>query len=223
MELLRLTDKSGIVDECCNYGMVSSTKQFATGGIVGGNGDRWAAMGTIERCSNYGEIKGGTEVGGIVGYGGNGVRIVNCLNFGTSTGKSYSGGIMGLFSGDEPGFIENCYNLANINSLRDNNVGGILGKNGSTSAKITITSCYDIGECFSNSSTSLGINITLDEGELTTITNSYYLNEELSGGRKIDENFMKSQAFVDMLGDAYTMDTKGINNGYPILKWQLGN
>ena len=55
------------------------------------------------------------------------------------------------------------------------------------------------------------------------ITNSYYLNEELEDGTKIDETFMKSQEFVNILGDAYTMDTKGINKGYPILKWQVDN
>ena len=47
------------------------------------------------------------------------------------------------------------------------------------------------------------------------------MNQETEGEIKFDETFMKSQEFVNMLGDAYTMDSKGINNGFPILKWQL--
>ena len=54
----------------------------------------------------------------------------------------------------------------------------------------------------------------------------------MENGTIIDENFMKTQEFVDMLNTdpetgentgAYVMDTIGINNGYPILKWQLEN
>ena len=37
---------------------------------------------------------------------------------------------------------------------------------------------------------------------------------------------MKSQAIVDLLNQGqpdqpWSMDTKGINDGYPVLKWQL--
>ena len=53
------------------------------------------------------------------------------------------------------------------------------------------------------------------------ISNSYSYKDKLEDGTILDEEFMKSQKFVDMLGDAYTMDTTGINDGYPILKWQL--
>ena len=33
---------------------------------------------------------------------------------------------------------------------------------------------------------------------------------------------MKTKAFAENLGTAFTQDTGNINNGYPILKWQVG-
>ena len=38
--------------------------------------------------------------------------------------------------------------------------------------------------------------------------------------RKVTEEFMKSDEFINMLGGEYKKDNLGRNNGYPMLKWQ---
>jgi len=84
--------------------------------------------------------------------------------------------------------------------------------------------------------TTLGI---VDRGYEITISNIYALEDEdatlytgtaenltISNLESKSETDMKSKTFIDLLNAGqeepmFVQDTKGINNGYPILKWQL--
>ena len=88
-------------------------------------------------------------------------------------------------------------------------------------------SCYSIDEVRGTNEVKAIIGHKLPTD--TVVRNNFYL-ETLP---TTDENAtpksmadMKSQAFVDLLNQGQTdqpwsMDTKGINDGYPVLKWQM--
>lgn len=156
----------------------------------------------------------------------------------------YIGGICGwAFAGD----INNCYNKANLYgefaSIKYNTtgiiIGGICGITGNYNNKQNITNCYNIGEVtytsvnknydgailgtvfqgsteISNCYTSYRSDIisicgTLQSKGYLKTSNCYYEEDEV--------NALKTDC--SKLGDAFVEDTKGMNNGYPILAWEL--
>ena len=213
------------IRNCVNYGKISVRGGYNAGGIVAGSLTTGPVKGTVSHCINYGDIDGKSTSGGIAGKLGDIGVIEYCANFGniSTAFEGYGGGIVGRLSNTTVR-IKNCYNTGDISS-GTTYVGGITGTVGE------IDRCYNIGKCFLKS-VFYGTNLEPKELNDVKITNSYYLDQEIESGKTIDEIFMKSQEFVDMLNtdsetgektDAYVMDTKGINNGYPILKWQLEN
>ncbi len=132
------------VENCHNRGnidvTIANTKyKFNLGGIVGKN------MGTIERCSNTGDIQGAgiVQLGGIVGV--NLGDVLECYNTGDLLGGNGSGGIVGMGVGTCATRIENCYNTGDI-LYNHNTAGGILGTVGdNANAHITLINCYSIG------------------------------------------------------------------------------
>lgn len=90
-------------------------------------------------------------------------------------------------------------------------VGGINGSAGSNGNLITTWNCYNIGNIIGNSTI----------GEITGWNNA-------NGGSSQDINCYSTDASVELLNsgeysnDEWTIKA-GVNNGYPILKWQLGN
>ena len=105
----------------CNINNSSSDFVGAIAGINAGH---------IENCHVTGNITGGENVGGIVGYntssGGNGT-IVACSNSASITGSQYVGGIVG----DNRQVILSCTNSGTITGA-----GGAITSGGNT------TSCY---------------------------------------------------------------------------------
>ncbi len=164
--------------------------------------------------------------GGIAGNatnqmcGATSLIINGCANYGIIKSEHSLAGILGAQSSGVDCIIKNCYNVGDINVKR--NTAGILATNNGI-----IKNCYNIGECSNNSD---DMKYVLAYKNTGIVTDSYYLNEKLEDGTIIDENFMKTQEFVNMLNidteskentGAYVIDTMGINNGYPILKGLL--
>ncbi len=81
----------GTMIDCVNYGKVFGNKAMQVGGIAGlGNN------GTFINCKNYGEVGSETTkyyVGGIVGVAKN---IFHCVNYGTVRAGNKIGGIVGV-------------------------------------------------------------------------------------------------------------------------------
>ena len=85
----------------------------------------------------------------------------------------------------------------------------------------TLESCYAVGNVNITSSfvSSLEINIIP-----TTASNTYH-NLQSTGGIYKSEEVIKDPSMIPLLntmGEYFTMDLEGINDGYPILKWQAG-
>ncbi len=109
---------------CQNYGKISLERSYWIGGIAG----FLQGVVSVEQCSNYGEVIGKYNVGGIVGcYTGNDSiwimgegyvypsgRIVDCYNSGHIHGDSIVGGIAGTFASLCGDTLANCLNIGRV-------------------------------------------------------------------------------------------------------------
>lgn len=185
-----------------NEGIIKTDKHSA-GGIIG---QLYTGKGTIEQCYNANSVQAQVSMaGGIAGFFGKG-EIKQCYNKGTITAMTQSaGGIIGNFQNTTQ--VTDCYNTATITSTNEKYRGGIAG--GATTLTGTATGDYKI-----------------------TINNCYLLENKvdkslgqdalLQGDDAIvkSEADMKTQEFVDSLGNTIWKIDKKQNNGYPIFLWQ---
>ena len=125
------------VSDCVFKGSIDISGSY-TGGISG------MVFNRIKNCVNYGNIKFGNTIGGIVGkVAAMALPISTCVNYGTlfthgNLCTSIAGGIVGELYGAS---VENCYNAGNVKA--DRYAGGIIGYDNQTSG--SISSCYNIG------------------------------------------------------------------------------
>ena len=235
------------INYCYNDGIVKGEtipSGIIVGGIVGNNND-----GIIRKCFNTSEIIGistdsTSAIGGIAGKSSQ--QIIECYNLGEirseSSYRTLIGGILGS-GNNESCEIKNCYNSGNIRVINPLSntasytqyLGGIAGDNYNDS---TIRYCYNTGNFYYNATESVfrvggisGLNQNTSK-----VYNSYCLETtcDIISGSSAAQNIidsstkildeMKEQVFVDLLNASQTdtswqLDT-GINNGFPILKWQ---
>lgn len=108
--LFRYLQEEGVIK---NLHVKGNVKPIGTkkeiGGIIGTN------KGQILNCSFNGEIRGKTNIGGIVGYNDKTGSIINCTSTGFVIGEHYTGGIVG----QNVGYIENCINNCSVNTTND--------------------------------------------------------------------------------------------------------
>ena len=141
------------------------------------------------------------------------------------------GGVSGILEAGE--IISNCYNIGNVTANSNKEelfVGGIASKGISGEESPEIKKCYNIGSVYGNCDERKYI------GEIASlltaeITNCYYLNQEnftnngAEAGTVITEEEMKQDSFVELLNNGNEEEIwkkdVGINNGYPILMWQI--
>ncbi|MDR1298885.1 MAG: S-layer homology domain-containing protein, partial [Oscillospiraceae bacterium] len=183
----------------------------------------------VRNVAVYGSVYANRSVGGVVGKIGKtngGATIENCANFASvsSTDAKGVGGIVGAaWNG---GVIRNCYNAGDVTGTHTNPAGGIAG-----SVEIPIINSYNIGTITAPPGYAMGIGT--NNGGAPLPENSYYLSGSAvdggwyTGGSANNtgartESYMKLDEFVALLGDAFAKDTRGINNGYPVLAWQGG-
>ena len=189
---------------------------------------------SVQNLAVTGYIYANRSVGGIVGKigktsvnngdGSIGGIIENCANFATvkNTDAKGCGGIVG--AGWNGGVIRNCYNAGDISSTYSCPTGGISGSN-----EITVESCFNVGN-ISASRESYAMAIGTNNGSGVAVNNCYWLEGSAPGGGYYGKTngtvveqtstYMKSADFAVKLGNAFVADTSGVNNGYPVLKWQ---
>lgn len=189
----------GYITKCYNTSTVSSTYD-ETGGIVGFN------YGTISECYNTGTIESTRPtVAGIAG--GHYYKILNCYNTGTikSTNTIDAvGGIAGFMTVNQytptdvsRAIIQNCYNVGTISTTAKR--GGIIGTVQSSTVSTTINN-YWLNTCGADYGNS-----------------GWSLNNTGSTPKTATE--MKTLA--ETLGNSFKQDSDNINEGYPILNWQM--
>ena len=123
-----LGDGSGgtqTVTNCHNYGRVERNRGEGpnVGGIVGAG----TGSSSVRNCTNNGNVVGaGDAVGGLMGAGG---YATNSQNYGTVLGKNKVGGLIGA-----GGYATNSINYGASVTGTGDNVGGLIGVNGSTTS-----------------------------------------------------------------------------------------
>ena len=177
----------------------TNTKFSQAGGIAG---YMWNGA-TISQCFSTVDVTTNIQGGGIAGYTQNGAKIIDCYATGNvtaaSTNECYVGGICGS-AYDEAGtgvVITNCYSTGLVTGTGKTKscVGGV-----SAAKNATYTNCFYIDGNVTGESPSKGVT---GKGEAKTA-------EEL-----------KADAMLTTLGDAFKKDAGNINNGYPVLVWQV--
>ncbi len=152
---------SYLIDDCSNYGSLSTTDGVGSAGIAG------SYSGAIKNCKNYGvanDTKGKNKTiqytAGIVSCPSNPTAIENCENNGTIYGVNKVGGIVGqVMKGDNSEItIKNCTNNGAI-IASDSNVAGIVGYSARDNGKVSVAGCTNNGKVMSTGTTELLGNI----------------------------------------------------------------
>ena len=198
-------------------GLTNAYSTYGIAGIVGAMND--GTTGTVENCVNKATISGTQNVGGIVGYISSGYTagkrvIQNCANYGdiSSTGND-AGGIVGNVSGAVT--IQNCYNHGTI-SGGNWRAGGIVSFLSSSYGKVL--NCYTIGKATAKKGDFAQVVGKKNSG---TITNCYYLSTLGTDSNATAVTETELKAVPKGLGDAFVAAPKGLNDGYPVLRWQI--
>lgn len=198
-------------------GSTNAYSTYGIAGIVGAMND--GTTGTVENCVNKATISGTQNVGGIVGYISSGYTagkrvIQNCANYGdiSSTGND-AGGIVGNVSGAVT--IQNCYNHGTI-SGGNWRAGGIVSFLSSSYGKVL--NCYTIGKATAKKGDFAQVVGKKNSG---TITNCYYLSTLGTDSNATAVTETELKAVPKGLGDAFVAAPKGLNDGYPVLRWQI--
>ena len=183
----------------------------------------------IKNSYNLGNVtsSNGQFSGNIAGY----VSFINSIikNTYNSGIVSGPGGQAGGIVGGNQGVLEKVYNIGNINGTGSG--GGIVGQlyNGSLSYS------YNKGIVSNGGGGIVGLisaehdpslfntyyqNLTASYG-ISRSSNSNYSSGSNEGAEPLPED--KMPKMIDIINDdnAFVQDTYNINNGYPVLKWQL--
>jgi len=236
---------NGRVENCTNYatitynreGTASKDVSWAVGGIVGRN-----RKGTIIKSINYGSVTALYVAGGISGNNQQNAEVNECMNYGNvqvidNFGEgSIVGGIVAKNGFILKGSVRNCINVGSVTSTVSNSygggiVGGIGWYEGQNSHSL-IENCYNIGRVSSKKAAGgiFGLKINGGNAAVNEIKNNYWLDTcgptAGRGGGSNDGATKKTaselKGLANTLGSAFTNDKiPNINNGYPILKWQL--
>ena len=204
----------------CEYSGSISGGMYV-GGITGQTG----LNAKVTECRNTASVAGTQNIGGITGavsYG----TISKCINtgrVGTADQTLDAGGIAGLMT--NYAVVEGCYNTGNV--VGKKNLGGLAGE---ATVCAVPQGCYNIG------SVAIGLNAGGSVGSYTgsayisQTTGSFYLAESQAAATDktatgASSETMKKAGFVKKLNqqigtECFAEDTKGLNDGYPILKWQ---
>ena len=206
---------NGTILKCSNNAEVVMNGAYDVGGITGVNN------GTIMKCINQANISSrGETAGGISGlnglYGTTGI-IGECCNYGSIYAGSWnSAGISaacGTHNSGSIGYIFNCYNVGTITGGNGYN-GGIVASCGYGGGSSYIYNCYNEGNivCTQQGGSLIYENIYYTEVDITV--------DNLNKNSNIVQGLQEKNLYIS---NAFTSDTSNINNGYPILKWQLNN
>ena len=221
------------ITACENHGTVSGA---TAGGILGISSDDTV----ISACGNTGTITGTGTAGGILGRTDYYTNLVEkCYNSGSVTAAT-AGGIVGLNNAQ----IDSCYNTGAISGSEK--VGGITGETALKQVRNTwtyqvgaVTHCYTTGTVTGTSSTALvgaAVGKLHFGGDMEPTYRTYEVyalegvcdklvgekNEnakDFTAFKTSDE--LKSDAMLTTLGDGFKKDAGNINNGYPVLVWQV--
>lgn len=195
----------------------SGSSSYGAGGIVG---QLYGQTGAIRNCRSDVTVQGGQNVGGIVGYVAGGYNtatksITGCVNTGAISSNGYNaGGIVGYISGQVT--VDSCYNRGNCTS-GSYRAGGIAAYLYSSYA--TVKNCYTTGV----TKVAYGNNACAVVGNKSSgaMKDCFYLSGLTADANATAKTSDELKALAAALGDAFVTAPKNLNDGYPVLRWQI--
>lgn len=189
-----------------NLGVSGSVKgKYNVGGIAG-----CAINSTIEQCFSSVNLDSEDTVGGIVGVI-TGSTVKNCYNRATFSADCLVGGIVGGAEGESS--IENCYNTGSVTGYSTGLSGGVTGA--SSSANPLVEYCYyDLEVVTGVTGAVKGANSDIIYCGLST--------EDMKGAASTEGTmlyYFTNSSYGN--SSSWMTDDTGINDGYPILTWQV--
>lgn len=170
------------------------------------------------------------QAGGIAGYMYDKASITQCWSAVNVTSNKHAGGIAGYTA--TGAVITDCYATGTIRSSAANEcyLGGICGSGFSNTAGATLTNCYSVGKVVGTGGNASYVGGLSPDKTAAHYVNSFYLTGTVSGespkygitGLGTAKTADELRALASELGSSFAADTKGLNDGYPILKWQAG-
>lgn len=170
------------------------------------------------------------QAGGIAGYMYDKASITQCWSAVHVTSNKHAGGIAGYTA--TGAVITDCYATGTIRSSAANEcyLGGICGSGFSNTAGATLTNCYSVGKVVGTGGNASYVGGLSPDKTAAHYVNSFYLTGTVSGespkygitGLGTAKTADELKALASELGSSFAADTKGLNDGYPILKWQAG-
>ena len=168
------------------------------------------------------------QAGGIAGYMYDKASITQCWSAVNVTSNKHAGGIAGYTA--TGAVITDCYATGMIRSSSANEcyLGGICGSGFSNAAGATLTNCYSAGKVVGTGGNASYVGGLSPDKTAAHYVNSFYLTGTVSGespkygvtGLGTAKTADELKALASELGSSFAADTKGLNDGYPILKWQ---
>lgn len=168
------------------------------------------------------------QAGGIAGYMYDKASITQCWSAVNVTSNKHAGGIAGYTA--TGAVITDCYATGTIRSSSANEcyLGGICGSGFSNAAGATLTNCYSVGKVVGTGGNASYVGGLSPDKTAAHYVNSFYLTGTVSGespkygvtGLGTAKTADELRALASELGSSFAADTKGLNGGYPILKWQ---
>ena len=209
---------SSTIENCVNRVNVTklSTGRDAAGFVASVNNEEDVL--TIRNCTNYGNITGSNNCGGIIGNVNNGnVIIENTCNKGAITNYlgDFAGGLIGRDAERAPArrflVINNSYNEGSIKARRD--TGGLIGR---VYGSISINNCYNNAEIYNEQRTNdscIGgvVGRIMETSPNCSVINSYNVS------RINVENGEGSTNVGGIIGEVRAINTNIINS------YNLGN
>ena len=240
--LVGLSAANITIKNCFNKGNVTAIYSTSTyfactataGGLVGRVGSEYDI--TIYQSYNLGNIKASASISG--GSSSGFPDVTSC-----------AAGLVGNFSQGNKGIIKDSYNRGSITA--GTSYSYTYGYERINAAGLVYGNC-DVVACYSNAdisvtsryATTSGYNyvyknifaisngilescyaVGTGKGEIPTTASNTYHNLQTTGGTYKSEEVIKDPSIIPLLNtidDYFTMDLEGINDGYPVLKWQAG-
>jgi hypothetical protein len=226
------------VEGSFNTGAVKATGSLANSGVGGiaGNVQRTATPGSVSTSRNEGAVSvvsesasSKTAAGGIAGYGNGATLALNVSAAAVAAEAGSAGGIVGAGLTTE---VSNSYSRAAVSSV-SGAVGGIGGTLGSGSR---IKSSYTTSTVNSGAGSgfygyvggSLGPNVVytavyyLDaQGALPVNGTDEGVSNPVLAATPADAATLKAAFGEGKLGTAFRASRGGLNDGYPLLAWEL--
>ena len=173
--------------------------------------------------------KSNARAAGIVAYMYSGATIGKCFSTVNVTSKKHGGGIAGYVPSGA--IITDCYATGTITTSSANEcyLGGICGGGFINTAGATLTNCYSTAKVTGSGGAASYVGALSADMTEAHYVNSYYLNGTVSGesskygitGKGTAKTADELKALASTLGAAFADDGGNINNGYPVLAWQV--